>query len=250
MLRATFAAILVTAAAASGCGASRLADGSEAGCGSCHGFPPAGNAHPWPAVASATASDCRVCHTATIDANGLATDGHGRGYVACTGCHPTRPWSAGSHATHLLGATLSNGFRCASCHPAVVSYGPGHANLTLDVAFTAAVGGIGGYTASSKTCTNTWCHGTFAGGTGADPAWTGAITCTSCHANPPATGRHATHVTVEGLGCGECHPGYTPSSVARALHVDGEDDVRLSSGTWDAGARQCSSTDCHGTRSW
>ena len=54
-------------------------------------------------------------------------------------------------------------------------------------------------------------------------SWTSTanVSCTSCHGLPPLTSRHAKHLE-EGVGCGECHAGYTAWSVNRATHIDGK----------------------------
>jgi hypothetical protein len=34
------------------------------------------------------------------------------------------------------------------------------------------------------------------------------------------------------------------------LHVNGVHEVTMARGTWNAAARSCSNTGCHGTKSW
>ena len=74
----------------------------------------------------------------------------------------------------------------------------------------------------------------------------------------PATGEHGfvNHL----FPCGYCHldvagSGATPSIVNKALHVNGQKNVRLTvPGTWDApAAKTCTNVACHdtqGTRPW
>ncbi len=72
--------------------------------------------------------------------------------------------------------------------------------------------------------------------------------CTSCHAIPPATGRHAMHKS-EGVGCRSCHgQGYSTTTVASATHANGK--VNLSSRTgWRVSSRSCANS-CHGSETW
>jgi hypothetical protein len=64
------------------------------------------------------------------------------------------------------------------------------------------------------------------------------ITCTSCHGMPPTTvnknGALTTHPASTGTDCGNCHTGYTATTVNVALHVNGTVDATVS----------C--TSCHG----
>ena len=81
---------------------------------------------------------------------------------------------------------------------------------------------------------------------------------TMCHALPPSTGEH----TSEGdhrTACGRCHADVAAASgtailntaAARALHINGNPDVRLpnSGETWSATSRSCNPS-CHGSENW
>jgi hypothetical protein len=71
--------------------------------------------------------------------------------------------------------------------------------------------------------------------------------CGTCHAIPPATGRHAFHTSF--LSCGTCHgSGYSSTTTNPATHLNGVKDVASSTG-WNSTTRSCSNS-CHGSRSW
>jgi predicted CxxxxCH...CXXCH cytochrome family protein len=85
--------------------------------------------------------------------------------------------------------------------------------------------------ATSATCSSTYCHGTGA------PSWTavGTLGCTACHAAPPAL-PHPANAT-----CGNCHTGYTATTIpnflpAASTHLDGHPD-----------SASVGCTACHGT---
>jgi predicted CxxxxCH...CXXCH cytochrome family protein len=108
------------------------------------------------------------------------------------------------------------------------------ANVTLTTPASPAGSYAGG------TCTNTYCHGTFTGGTGADPSWTGAVmACNSCHSSPPNTGDHGPHLGR--TSCNTCHTGYTATTVNKTNHVNGVKNVAATTG-WDGST--CSNS-CH-----
>lgn len=73
-------------------------------------------------------------------------------------------------------------------------------------------------------------------------------TCGTCHAIPPATGRHDFHVVDQGIGCATCHgAGYSSTAVTATTHMNGTKNVSLS--VWNATTRTCASY-CHGAKSW
>ena len=131
------------------------------------------------------------------------------------------------HASHVLG-TRSRPVLCNACHtvPGIQIHKTGVAtagtvvlgNLSNTGGVTATYAGAGG------TCSNTYCHGNFAGGAGAvaTPTWKTAATlaCTSCHGAPPAltaASHHPANAT-----CATCHgAGNTATTVVAATHVDG-----------------------------
>ena len=182
---------------------------------------------------------------------GTARDVQGR-EAGCASCHgvPT----SGAHVAHVEGKLYAAGFECSTCHAPEGFVLLTHTVGGATVAFTHAVGGIGTYVPGTQTCSNTYCHGTFPGGTGADPVWTAGpvVGCSSCHGAPPTTGEHNLHLGLTGVGCGSCHTSYTQAAVNLQLHVDGTRQVTpvdlgagTAAGAWDPATRSCAVT-CHG----
>jgi hypothetical protein len=163
---------------------------------------------------------------------------------ACIDCHGTNPLTAqapiesatrntparailGSHGPHMNGVLT-----CTDCHLPVSAATLSHRNGKIDM--QASIRG-GAYTLGTSitqfnhtvnsgfgTCTNN-CH------TAVSPAWAAstALTCTSCHANPPATGAHAGHVSsvmTPAIACDTCHTGASamvPGAMITATHPNG-----------------------------
>jgi predicted CxxxxCH...CXXCH cytochrome family protein len=177
---------------------------------------------------------------------GTARDVH-EGATSCANCHPAP--STGAHAAHVDGRLYFEGVDCMTCHTTAGFDVLTHPSAGVAVSFAAAPGGLGAFTAATLTCNSVYCHGNFAGGANASPTWTGSISCTSCHANPPVTGRHVLHVTDSlgpKLGCAPCHEGYSPSAVNRALHVNDVKDVAATAGFDGTGCANA----CHGRETW
>ena len=219
-------------------------------CNSCHGMPPAttstGRFHP-------NRTDCGACHSGyTGTTVNVAT--HVNGVIeyttqTCTTCHgdPARTGAdanavafssappvdaanastgakVGAHVRHLLtgaagGPSFSKQVACSECHSAAIPATPLHANGAANVAFgTLARTGAVTPTYTGSTCSNTYCHGNFTNGAGANAInWNaGAITCNSCHGTPPG-GTHPAGSTL--ATCGNCHGNYSnatpPSSTRR-----------------------------------
>jgi len=219
-------------------------DGADRACTACHGAPPPAPAHPENA-------DCAACHpgytSSSVDpathVNGLVeVDGAG---VTCSSCHggaqnpapprgtrgevETTTLAVGAHQRHVLGGAASGPIACDACHFGHVPAENRHANGAVEVAFSPAAGGAAAqWDRTTATCASTACHGA------ATPVWTavtpGPSTCSSCHGAPPA----APHT--QNPACGNCHDGYTATSVNPALHLNGTPDVR---------PLQCNS--CHGS---
>ncbi len=229
------------------------------GCGTCHAYPPPSHG---------TASDCSLCHGASVnddDASIKPGGAHLNGSIdldvtsACTGCHgdsarvTSDPLNkaapaTGAHLPHLLGGVLAGGFRCQECHalphdlthadgpPAEVAFGGPRGNQGTSPSYAAG------------TCSNVYCHGTtLLGGTNKTPLWTGAsqAQCGTCHGRPPT----APHPQVDKSGvaiattvqCSQCHPGtvFGPSdaspgtiNVANGLHVNGAKDIDFHAADW------------------
>jgi hypothetical protein len=207
----------------------------------------------------------------------------------------------GKHRSHVLqegGASDAYpALPCATCHavPATVEHVGAGPDRRATVVFEARQAFPGlteaqlaalpdplvAYAPHSTTASGTihacatYCHGSdpltgaaLWGGEDTRPQWRTTyanVSCTSCHSNPPPTGKlvvrcdtdgdgvlepctvHAWHdLAANGSGCGSCHPPATA-----ATHVSGVKDV-TSSG-WDPATRSCSAVACHadpGTRSW
>jgi predicted CxxxxCH...CXXCH cytochrome family protein len=112
-----------------------------------------------------------------------------------------------------------------------------HSNGTVDLTWgglAVTAGARPSFDAASGTCSNTYCHGEFVGGNTLNaPIWNrvdgSQVVCGSCHTIPPP----APHI--QSTSCGNCHTGYTSTSVNAATHVNGSVDV---------GSMTC--TSCHG----
>jgi predicted CxxxxCH...CXXCH cytochrome family protein len=124
---------------------------------------------------------------------------------------------ANSHPKHVASAA-----DCDKCHTSTTTNGVAiksgstlHTNGSIDITFNTSKAGVGAvWTAASKSCSATYCHGAAA------PVWGGSLPtdCTGCHGNDAAsaavitTGKHSAHVnnaavlgTNNSFGCVECH---------------------------------------------
>ncbi len=81
------------------------------------------------------------------------------------------------------------------------------------------------------------------------------VSCDSCHATPPPTGRHAFHMGLSGVTCATCHRGYDPDShqADDTTHMNGVPDVVLPNGyvvqaadNEDGSWPTTECADCHG----
>jgi hypothetical protein len=71
--------------------------------------------------------------------------------------------------------------------------------------------------------------------------------CGSCHAIPPAIGKHTFHRTR--ATCATCHgTGYNETGVTATTHMNGEINIAATPG-WDPTTRSCSNS-CHSRKSW
>lgn len=183
---------------------------------SCHAGGPSGHPADWlPAGHKAAAVTdiivCQQCHGS--DYAGGTTG------VSCTSCH--------------LGGT-------SSVHPTSWSgnAGANHRDHVL-------------LQGNATACSNLYCHGVNYGGvTGSGLSCTGChsetyYNCTSCHGQPPATGRHVSHISGHGAGnaiCTDCH------ALASSTHDNGTKDI-ANSITYSFATKSCTSG-CHGARTW
>jgi predicted CxxxxCH...CXXCH cytochrome family protein len=236
-------------------------DGSQVACGTCHAVP-----LPAPHVAR---TDCGTCHTGyTATAVNAATHIDGKVDVVpltCSSCHgdATRVGLTGAdvnvkaappvdskgnaavtargvgvHLQHVNQATYRSApIACSECHFNAVPTTTNHANGTVQFAFGALAKNAswGGVTPApvwnGTTCAGTYCHGAFKNGANATTTWTqaGALGCSSCHGAPPG-GNHP-----QNTNCGNCHGGYSSTTVNKANHMNGVLELE---------AMTCSS--CHG----
>ena len=137
------------------------------------------------------------------------------------------------------GATLYGSY-CASCHGALASSTKGGATAArIQAAIAGNAGGMGSLSTLSAIQVTA-----VADALAAIPPTSAA--CGSCHAIPPATGKHAKH---RRLSCASCHGvGYSSTSFAAATH---DNKVVNLIGTigWVGTAKTCSNS-CHGKESW
>lgn len=227
-----------------------------------------------------------------------ATPTWGSGALACNACHGRSttngmpdytnagtPGSAtsNSHAKHVTGSSIG----CNECHERTTKDGTSvrnafpssHVNKTSDVFFNLSGSNkAASYTSGTKSCSNTYCHGSAA------IQWGGAsLACNSCHGASNAgdlssgtTAGHAIHVAsatvfnnVTGsnksttsayvFGCKNCHPTAThaqgPANALSAAQIGG---TSLTSAQYTAGATSltdtkgfkytagsCSTNSCH-----
>ena len=177
----------------------------------------------------------------------------------CVACHtgsfaPT----TGNHGKHVgqLGDDS-----CVKCHSSYQGQTT-HLNGTGDDTTTAptmisfdSLNGGGSYDGTTKTCTTLYCHGNGAN----NPTWGGtALSCNSCHGNPPLTGSHVIHsVSPYSFTCVKCHN--DGSGVGATHHdiwkVDGvvtvsfdsqADQGPLTVAAFNSGTGSCANTYCHG----
>jgi predicted CxxxxCH...CXXCH cytochrome family protein len=194
--------------------------------------------------------------------------------IAGTGDQTSANPKVGAHQAHLGATTYVNPLPCTSCHGVPLRQFPGSLTHVDGQPVTPAFSGLAtqgvtgaAYAGNGGTCA-VYCHGSGTAfvnpgapaSTKASPAWTEtSIACDGCHGTPPTTGEHgfANHQ----FPCGYCHldvagSGATPSIVNKALHVNGQKDVRLTvPGTWDPAptAKTCTNVACHNvqdTRGW
>jgi predicted CxxxxCH...CXXCH cytochrome family protein len=221
---------------------------------------------------------CKACHGAGLDGgtSGVSCAScHGAGWQSnCTFCHGTRTtgWTSaqlnlaapplgtqgqsattdravGAHARHLGGGAIGGALACGDCH--TVPTDLTHIDGTPTIVFGAAARrGGASPTWSGVGCSATYCHGGTlnAGGSNHSPVWTGGpaqAACGTCHGTPPSTGHHGDHA---GRSCGDCHPGFSRTTVNPTTHLDGSRQVGNQITAWNPTTRRC--TGCHGQDTW
>ena len=233
-----------------------------AGCKTCHGTNLDG--------VGGTGPSCTACHT---------TNGFASWATSCTFCHgdrtsglssppvdpsgqiSTTQVSVGDHALHVK-TTLMPPLACTECHPnragsnVITDAAHIDGNGIAEVAFGALAktgGAAATYaraSATSATCASVYCHSSGAATptfTTMQWASTQSLGCTGCHGAPPSTGHHSKH-SGSSFDCGDCHPGYTKTSVTQATHIDGAKQVGNKVTSWNPTTKAC--VGCHGSDTW
>jgi len=220
---------------------------------------------------------CQECHGQDLRGGTRATSCyrcHG-GPADCSGCHGLVMWGfapppdlsdnlgtdaigVGAHLQHVLPSALSEGYECTECHvmPDELA-SPGHQDdgLPAEVVFGTLAGSGNTYPSwdrSVPACSDVYCHGaTLEGGASLSQTWNDfppeEELCGTCHpVDEISGGGHEIHLD-HGFECSDCHNGYSTESVTTVTHVDGTNDVDLSSragGSFDG--ESCSGVRCHG----
>ncbi len=213
--------------------------------------------------ANLQATDCRECHGAELlggdsEVSCDTAGCHSEDWRSdCTYCHggdassdgaPPRNLDGtvapelaafGAHATHLVGVGHPN-FACTECHAGADEIRdiltPGHA---FDVTRSRAEVNFGGlsaggtYDASTRTCSNVYCHGN--GARNGSVAAGDEVSCTSCHPSQGSSDdaweaalddEHEEHLE-DGIRCVHCHGAVVDEGttlIEGALHVNGRAD--------------------------
>jgi len=141
------------------------------------------------------------------------------------------------------GATLYAN-NCASCHgPLATSAKAGATAARTQTAINNNTGGMGSLSALTSTQVSAIASVLAA----VAPPPTPTPACGSCHAIPPANGKHAFHSSR--ATCATCHgTGYSTTSFNTATHNNGVKNLTTTIG-WNATSRSCSNS-CHGKKSW
>jgi predicted CxxxxCH...CXXCH cytochrome family protein len=192
---------------------------------------------------------CTSCHGGNDNDTGAPpNDIHGNTSKTATG--------VGAHTAHVDNPKWAQALDCNECHirPSEISDA-----THIDGDFQAEIT----WGEFSKTgelspewngsgCANVYCHGTsLSAGSDINPSWTSTseISCDACHGLPPTTGAHEEHLQNDLIDCDVCHDGYLKnSSVEKETHLDGKNDVKMSSsvgGSYSNGI--CSNVICHGS---
>lgn len=207
---------------------------------------------------------------------------HGTGPDACTHCHggldnmtgappqglrgetSAATLAVGAHTTHVEGGYVADAFPCTECHlvPTRLT-DPGHWEIdsTAEITWGVLAGGSSQWNRATGACSNTYCHGNFAGGYPANaPVWIAPAqaACGSCHddgTNPDdLSGRHRKHVRGENIECYECHSATVdagPTIIGKAVHVDGQKTVKFGSRQITYQNGTCSGPGaCHEPEDW
>ena len=221
--------------------------------------------------ASLYVAQCAACHGALAGSgkrgatlarlqNAIATNAGGMGALsslsvtevqaiitALTPSTPTptpAPTPTPTPAPSTDGVALYGSY-CGACHGALaVSAMGGATAASVQAAIQANTGGMGGL----SSLTSSQIQAISLALASISPPPSSPVACGTCHAIPPANGRHAKH-SREHVSCASCHgTGYTPTSVVATLHQNGVKNLASNTG-WNSTARSCSNS-CHGRETW
>jgi mono/diheme cytochrome c family protein len=144
----------------------------------------------------------------------------------------------------LDGPTLYNA-NCAACHgPLTSSAKAGASSSRIQTAISNGIGGMGYLSSLSSTQLSALASALAT----VTPSPTPTTACGSCHAIPPAAGKHSKHAR-EGIACASCHgTGYSTTSFNAATHNNGVKNIATNTG-WNSATRTCANA-CHGKESW
>ncbi len=262
--------------------------GSQKACGTCHGNPPPGPDHPQsPACGACHALTAAMDGSIKDPSHHIDGTLDVRTTFACNSCHGSADNNAppvdltggqatllvtvGAHQAHLKGTSnIAAPLTCPDCHkvPATLE-AAGHidtlqpAELTFG-AKSSLRGATPAWNRTTAKCSGTYCHGATlpaGGATNTTPTWTtvdnSQDACGTCHGIGPRTGQHpAMNADHSGFRCAYCHKNTvtntaTPAISDKTLHINGTVEVVLfSGGSYDATAKTCTPSGCHGTEDW
>ncbi len=211
------------------------------------------------------------CHGDFTGGSNATADWDGVTGGACGDCHVTADYTTGMHPTHTGNGAGEYGFSCNLCHDITSNHIDGKMG-DIRFAESALVRGADNsavFNDTENTCSGTYCHGDFNGGSNATPDWDNAASgdCGTCHDNAPSKVNYGSHDLHTDAGnynfsCSTCHNGYatgnesTAALVSTAAHVNGSKDVAFDNAVADRGmgtaisydstAKTCANTYCHG----
>jgi predicted CxxxxCH...CXXCH cytochrome family protein len=189
------------------------------------------------AVITSKPPGCRNCHLLdpVVNANN------------CISCHANPPAGsgypnvAGSHASH---AVMNVANICEACHSGLGLGTVDHLNRArarssavqanpVSFGTLARTGGLNpSYSASTRACTNTYCHGaSLAGGSNKAPQWGQAgynQGCGTCHGFPPNNTAHSGFTNT--TPCAGCHTHVNSSNsgfTVPSKHINGSIDATI-----------------------
>ena len=188
-----------------------------------------GCANPQPAMSSpGGGATCTACHgDAARAATALNPQLPAAPPKDVAGNTATTSPGVGAHQAHLNDGSLRKAMACTECHVLPPASPHPNGSVTLTWGPLARTGGAApSFIPSNLTCSSTYCHGsTLGGGSLAAPIWNGGssqVACGSCHGIPPPLPHPSVGPSVS---CGDCHTGYTRTTVNVDLHVNGVPDV-------------------------